>query len=149
MNRVSALTISVSGNLINDGAIRNAPPRLLAFKLNGKAKLPDTDLADIYPRPPLPRFPADVVARGRAALINNGCDYCHGGVELNAVGSVANLKKASAGTHAAFEAIVIGGERKSRGMPDFSYLDAATLRDIQAYVIDKAWDVYDAQGKRE
>jgi quinohemoprotein ethanol dehydrogenase len=146
-NGASGTTIAGAGTFLNNGAIRNAPSRLLAFELDGKAMLPATDLRDIYPKPPLPRFPADVAERGRKAFWSNGCDYCHGGEELNAVGSVPNLKKASAATHAAFEAIVIGGVLKPAGMPDFSYLDSATVKDIQAYIVNEAWDAYEAQTK--
>ena len=130
-------------------AIRNAPARLLAFKIDGKAALPITDLSDIYPRPPLPRFPPDVVERGRQALMVNACDYCHGGEHLNPTGSIKNLKKMSAETHAAFEAIVIGGERRALGMPDYSYLDPATLKDIQAFIINEAWNSYEASQQQK
>src|SRR5579859_3196486 len=130
-----------------DAAVRNAPARLLAFKIGGKANLPETNLADVYPRPPLQRFPKEVVERGRLAMMEAGCAYCHGGDNLDATGSVPNLKKEGAATHAAFKAIVIGGQRKALGMPDFSYLDPKVVDDIQAYIIDLAWDAYNKQEK--
>jgi PQQ-dependent dehydrogenase (methanol/ethanol family) len=144
-NGASALTDSVSAPFVNDGAIRNAPSRLLAFKLGGRVVLPPTDLADVYPRPPLPRFPSALAEQGRRALKENGCNFCHGGDSLDAVGSVPNLKKLNAATEAALARIVIGDALKAGGMPDFSYLDADTVKAIQAYVINQAWDAYDAQ----
>ncbi len=147
-NGASAETTSSGPPYVNDGKIRNAPSRLLAFKVGGHATLPPTNLDDVYPRPPLPRFPAELAAKGRQAMSENGCDFCHGGETLDAVGSVPNLKKSSAATHAAFARIVIGGERKPLGMPDFSYMDEATVKAIQAYAINLAWDAYEAQGAK-
>jgi quinohemoprotein ethanol dehydrogenase len=148
-NGASAETTSGGPPYVNNGAIRNAPSRLLAFKLGGAAVLPSTDLADIYPRPPLARFPADVAKRGREALAENGCDYCHGGEHLDAVGSVPNLKKLDAAAHEGFATIVIGGLLKPGGMPDYSNLSPDTLKLIEAYVINEAWVSYDAQLKSE
>ena len=89
------------GNLAATEATRQAPARLLAFKLGGSVKMPSLEPGKVFARPPLPRFPDDVVERGAHTLLAYACDFCHGGEKLQAnVGTVPDLRKASAATHA-------------------------------------------------
>ena len=54
-------------------------------------------------------------------------------------GAVPDLRRTAAATHANFEAIVLGGARQVLGMPSFAKdLNAAQVRLIQGYVVDKA-----------
>jgi len=134
------------GDVNTTEASRQAPSRLLAFKLDGKSTLPALGSADAFARPPLPRVVADVAAQGRHVMLGYGCDYCHGGEDLKApMGSVPDLRKSNAATHAALDKIVIGGAFKLRGMPNFTDMPEADLRMIQAYMLDRAWAAYDAQ----
>jgi mono/diheme cytochrome c family protein len=54
-------------------------------------------------------------------------------------GVIADLRKATAETHAGFGEIVLGGVREQKGMPGFAdVLSAEDARLIQAYVVSRA-----------
>ena len=54
---------------------------------------------------------------------------------------------ASAETHNTFAAIVLGGLRKDKGMPVFAgSIKADELPALEAYILQQAWQSYDAQG---
>lgn len=134
------------GNLAATEKTRQAPARLLAFKLGGSVQMPALEPGNVFARPPLPRFPDDVVKQGAHTLLAYACDFCHGGEKLQAnVGTVPDLRKSGAATHTALEAIVIGGAYKLRGMPQFADMPVSDLKLIQAFIIDRAWDAYDEQ----
>jgi quinohemoprotein ethanol dehydrogenase len=84
---------------------------------------------------------------GEAVYSLQGCDTCHGEHAVNgAHTSAPDLRKASATTYGSFEGIVRGGARKDRGMPMF--LEGVSHDDVEAikaYVLDRAWNAYDAQ----
>jgi quinohemoprotein ethanol dehydrogenase len=125
---------------------RHAPSRLLAYKLGGSLALPAFDPSNVFPQPPLPRVASDIAAKGRDTLLGYGCDFCHGGQDLQAPnGSAPDLRKANAATHAALDKIVVGGAYTIRGMPRFADMPEQDLRLIQAYMLDRAWAAYDAQ----
>jgi len=66
------------------------------------------------------------------------CFYCHG-VGVVSGSGVPDLRYATAETHHRFESIVLGGARKSRGMPSFNdALKPDQVRAIQAYVLSQA-----------
>jgi quinohemoprotein ethanol dehydrogenase len=134
------------GDLAATAATRQAPARLLAFKLGGSARLPALDASNAFAEPPLPRFPADVVKKGSQTMLAYACDFCHGGEKLQAnLGTVPDLRKATAATHVLLDKIVIGGAYKLRGMPQFADMPVDDLKLIQAFIIDRAWDAYDEQ----
>jgi quinohemoprotein ethanol dehydrogenase len=95
-------------------------PRLLVFKLGGKAKLPpmpaaSMEVPELTP-PPKPTASAEVVARGER-LYEENCALCHGGA---ARGGVKDLRHMMPQTHKDFLAIVIGGTRAKQGMASFA-----------------------------
>ena len=123
------------------------PARLLAFKLGGKVQLPKaTRFVEHFEKPPLPRFDPKLASVGRLLYPQRGCDLCHGENAIGGYGSVPDLRKASAETHELIGGIVIDGLKQDRGMPSFK--DAVTpeeLQTIQAFIINQAWDAYEAQ----
>lgn len=126
---------------------RASPSRLLAFKLGGSATLAKTT-ALVIPKPPLPRpDKPDLVNAGASLWETKGCVYCHGHDVASANGNVKDLRFASADTHAAFAAIVLGGLRKEQGMPMFPDITMDEVKALQAYVLDRAWDAYSPADK--
>lgn len=145
----SGMTIN-GGDLTTIERTRQAPARLVAFKLGGTKTLPPVDLASAFPEPPLPRPAADDARHGRAVLLTYGCDYCHGGEQLqNPRSSVPDLRKSNASVHSLLDKIVIGGALTTRGMPRFESMSDADLRLIQAYILDRAWAAHDQFARGE
>jgi PQQ-dependent dehydrogenase (methanol/ethanol family) len=120
------------------------PSRLLAFKLGGNVKLPATKPITVG-MPPRPKQPAELARRGAVLFEQSFCVDCHGYGAEAAGGSIPDLRNASAQTHDSFEAIVIGGLRKSKGMPQFPDLPLADVQAIHAYLINQAWSAFEAQ----
>jgi quinohemoprotein ethanol dehydrogenase len=134
------------GNMATTERTRQAPARLVAFKLGGTLALPEIDMSRAFPEPPLPRPAPEAAARGRETLMNYGCDYCHGGEDLELpAGSVPDLRKSNSNIHATLDKIVIGGALKSRGMPQFADMPDGDLKLIQAYMLDRAWTAHETQ----
>lgn len=117
------------------------PTRLLAFTLGGDAQLTTDDAVDT-PLPDQPKLVAsqEVIALG-AAVYDGACKYCHGS---NAVarfgGSVPDLRYADAKTHAQWDAIVIGGSRRTNGMPRME-LTAEQSAAVRSYVLSLSEEI--------
>src|SRR5258708_36562085 len=88
--------------------------------------------------------PAEVAKKGAVLFEQSFCVDCHGYGAEAAGGSIPDLRNASAQTHDSFEAIVIGGLRKSKGMPQFSDLPLADVQAIHAYLINQPWIALEA-----
>lgn len=127
----------------------DSPPRLHVFKLGGTATAPRPVAAAPIPMPPLPR-PDDALAeRGRYLFEAKGCDACHGARAQAVPGSVPDLRRSTAETHATLPAIVIGGSRSDKGMPSFAgNVSVDELKALQALMLRAAWDAYDAQSAK-
>ena len=125
------------GAVGNDSGLRLSPNgRLLVFKLGGEAKLPvlTTAAKELTPPPPVTGSPA-MLAKG-AELYASSCSTCHGDL---ARGGVKDLRMMSPDTHAAFQAIVTGGARKDKGMPNFgARLSTDDAEAIHQYLIQRA-----------
>ena len=124
------------------------PSRLFAFKLDGKAQLPPIpeQPVEVIPQPPLPRPDPKLAASGARVYGSNHCSLCHGGGAVGGIGSIPDLRKATAETHSLFAPIVLGGLRKDKGMPVFAgSINADQLAALQAYILGVAWKDYDAQ----
>jgi quinohemoprotein ethanol dehydrogenase len=121
------------------------PSRLLAFKLGGIDTMSTTSPPIVIPRPPLPPQSTDIAEKGKALYTANACDYCHGPGAERWTMSVPDLRRATAETHAEFLAIVIGGSRSAKGMPQFAAMTAEEGEAIHAFLINQAWSAYDAQ----
>ena len=122
---------------------RQAPSRILAFKLGGTQVLPPNPKLSPVPRPPLPRFDVALVAKGKGLFAAAGCDACHGMDMINAGGTPPDLHRTDESHHKLFTEIVRGGILNSTGMPRFSSLTDADLKALQAYIINNAWDAYE------
>ena len=118
-------------NVLTDG-------RILTYKLNGQAQLPQPEVTYLaVPTPPAMDYTAEQVERG-GAVFHTYCSVCHG-PGIGTSGTIANLMYANQATHDIWNAIVVDGAYRERGMPAFSHaLDAAGAQDIRAYVIDRA-----------
>jgi len=118
----------------------NGARRVLVFKLGGKSALPQ--VAASLPReftdlPPTTGAPADIEA-GKLAYHNN-CSVCHGASAVSQF-SIPDLRY-SAFTHdaAAWEGVVIDGERKEQGMVSFAqFLNSQESEQVRQYVLSVA-----------
>ncbi len=111
--------------------------RMLVYKLDGVAQLPESTARLPLPEPPPRRGTAESVEKG-GALYNEHCGRCHGAALLSG-GLVADLRWLSPEKHDAFKAIVLDGALSGIGMVAFGdVLDAADVEAIQDYVLDGA-----------
>jgi quinohemoprotein ethanol dehydrogenase len=122
----------------NYGPLKPGFGRILTFALGGHAKLTPTPYG--HSGPPVPAITLDTTAaaiREGDMLYRTYCRFCHGG---NAIaGPLPDLRYATADVHRQLESIVIGGSRKTLGMPSFGdKLNSSQLRAIQAYVLSRA-----------
>jgi quinohemoprotein ethanol dehydrogenase len=126
--------------------VRFGPARLLVFRLDARGvALPPLPPPTAVPPPPPLRATEDVVRRGRE-LFGQTCSRCHG---ENAVGGLKDLRFMTRETRAEFNAIVLGGVRKEKGMAGFSDLLSQQDADaINAYLVARAnedWQDYIAR----
>jgi PQQ-dependent dehydrogenase (methanol/ethanol family) len=141
-------TTSAVGFFKNVAGNPGGPPRLLAFKLNGNVALPLVQPpSDVIPEPPRPRPAHALALQGKAVYEANYCELCHGFRVIGGIGSVPDLRKASAKTHDMFMAIVLGGLLTDNGMPVFNEsITSEQALSLQAYILEQAWRAFDAQG---
>ncbi len=123
----------------NYAALFLGKPRLLVFKLGGKAQLPpppqESRAVTELLAPPKVTGSAEMVARGEA-LYGDNCALCHGG---SARGGVKDLRHMTPATHEEFLDIVIGGKREANGMASFAdLLSKEDAEAIHQYVISRA-----------
>jgi quinohemoprotein ethanol dehydrogenase len=124
--------------------VRFGPGRLMVFKLGaeGVTLPPMPPPSPISPPPPL-RAGEDMVRKGQK-LFGETCSRCHG---ENARGGVKDLRFMTPDAHAQFNAIVIDGIRKDKGMVGFA--DILTAQDtdaIHAYLIARANEDWKDEG---
>ncbi|HEU4428129.1 MAG TPA: PQQ-binding-like beta-propeller repeat protein [Myxococcota bacterium] len=118
--------------------------RLLAFKLDGTAAIPEDGSLTLVPEPSEPRMERALVARGRVLFEANECHACHG-LSGDAVhGAIPNLLTAPPPSFEAFQSIVQDGALAVRGMPQFPLADE-DVRALYAFVIESGWNAYEAQ----
>lgn len=123
----------------NYAALFLGKPRLLVFKLGGKASLPpppeESRAITELSAPPKVTASAEVVAKGEA-LYGTNCALCHG---VAARGGVKDLRHMTPETHQEFLDIVIGGKREANGMASFAdILSKEDAEAIHQYVIARA-----------
>ena len=114
----------------------NAPMRILAFKLGGRATLPaPTEHAIAV----LPEIAAseETLAEGKLQY-DNICRTCHG-FDVISGGMMPDLRFMSAETNQAFDEIVRGGSRAVQGMGSFADVLTREQSDaIHAYIVTEA-----------
>ena len=124
------------------------PTRLLAFSLDGAARLPVFEpVARELPDQPTLEASAETIARGKQ-LYGWECSYCHGNnAATRSGGTVPDLRYATAETHSAWAGIVVGGAKAMNGMPRFD-LDVDEAEAIRAYVLSESEKLRDRQSPR-
>ncbi len=129
----------ISGRLARSLNVANVS-RVLTFKLGGTETLPAlAELASTNPKQPPASAPAETVATGKK-LFHRFCFGCHGEAAISG-SSLPDLRYMTAGTHAQWIPIVLGGLRQARGMVGYAdYLSAEDADAIHAYVIKRAHD---------
>ena len=112
--------------------------RILAFTLEGEQSLPAVErVAVAIPEPPAGDTDAATRALGKD-LYHERCSVCHG---TGAVGGgvLPDLRYTSAETHAQWDAIVLGGLLRDKGMPAFAPIFSNADSDaIHAFVVERA-----------
>jgi quinohemoprotein ethanol dehydrogenase len=124
------------------------PPRLLAFKMGGKAPYPSPAQVSPTPPPPTPRPDPALARRGEGLFSAYQCEYCHGtdgGASVG--GGVANLNRTQVDLPI-FKGIVQGGDRKTNGMPQFHGMPDEDAKALYAYIINSAWDAHEGKTGR-
>ena len=118
------------GNVLSAG-------RILAFKIGGKAELPEPAVTHVnIPVPPDIEATDEEVARGEA-LYQAHCSRCHGSA-VNSAGAVPDLKYLPAASHGRWDLIVRQGVYATVGMPGFAdVLTEADAKAVHAYVISQ------------
>ena len=110
--------------------------RLLVFRLGGGAVPIPADLPALEPAPAPPAQYADatpaMIAAGGGLFAEN-CSICHSNQPR---APLPDLRRMSAGVHAGFAQIVLGGLLVPRGMPRWDdRLDAGQVKAIHAFLI--------------
>lgn len=111
--------------------------RILVFKLNGKAILPDNSKPVSAAVVPSGQWPPDVVAKGETLYGN--CVFCHGfGLSTNNM--MPDLRRSLVPSNrAAWEAIVLHGALEPRGMPNWGgKLSPEESEALRAFVASRA-----------
>jgi alcohol dehydrogenase (cytochrome c)/quinohemoprotein ethanol dehydrogenase len=114
-------------------------PRILVYKLGGKASLPDLPAAPpAVLNPPPETASAAVVASGKK-LFHTFCSNCHGDSATSS-GVIPDLRHSSViGDAKAMDVIVREGSLQANGMVAFKEeVSAQDLEKIRAYVIHRA-----------
>ena len=117
------------------------PTRLMAFSLEGKARLPAVTVATrTVPELPPPSASAETIAAGASAFAGH-CYGCHGKDAVGRPGgTVPDLRYSDATVHAAWAGIVIGGARQLGGMPRFE-ISAEEAEAIRQYVLSRSLEL--------
>jgi quinohemoprotein ethanol dehydrogenase len=119
--------------------------RIIALKLDGGAVPIPQEVSAVgpIPEPPVPNTAAaETIAQGQT-LFSRSCAICHANVDY---GMTPDLRRMDANTHASFNAIVLQGARRFRGMPQWDdVLDVAQSNAIHAFLVDLSWKAFEAQ----
>ena len=113
--------------------------RILAFTTGGEASLPTPTVSAPAPVPEPPDITADdaTLALGKDRYYKR-CVNCHG-MDVASGGVVPDLRYASHDTFATWDAIVLGGSLRDKGMPAFGGIFSKEDSDaVRAFVIDEA-----------
>jgi PQQ-dependent dehydrogenase (methanol/ethanol family) len=112
--------------------------RILAFKLGGKAELPEPKITPInIPSPPDLHSTPQQIAQGET-LYHTYCSVCHG-PGVTGSGVLPDLRYMAPTTHDAFDAIVRGGAFTGKGMVSFAgVLDENQAKAVHAYIVSQA-----------
>lgn len=117
------------GNVLQQG-------RILAFKLNGTARMPEPEITHVnIPEPPEFDSTDEEVFNGQQQYARF-CSICHG-AGVNSGSQIPDLKYLGESGFARFDSIVLGGVYESLGMPRFDHvLSRQDSKDVQAYIAE-------------
>jgi len=121
-------------------------PRLLAYTLGGSAPAPEWAPLPRFPKPDTPRPSSKQAAAGQEIFEIHACSSCHGG-EGESVGGTASDLRLRLPVPEVLDA-VLGGALAARGMPPYE-LSKEDREALHAYLVNKAWDAYEAQQRRD
>ncbi len=144
-NASAAITSSYVSRFAVTPAMRNSPSRLLAFKLDGTATVPQPPAFPPVPKPAVARPTGPLVAAGRAIFEQNACVDCHGLSGESSGGAVPDLRLRQPTSVAYLNSVVREGARVPLGMPKFDNLTSADVEAIYAFLLERAWDAYEAE----
>ena len=121
---------------------RDNEGRIIVLKLDGgTVPLPPLLIEKPFPTPPAHEGTRARIAAGEV-LYNRFCGRCH---ELGR-GLLPDLRTLSPGLHQAFYDIVLNGALAPMGMGRWDdVLSRADAESIHAYIVDQAWQAYNAQ----
>ena len=118
--------------------------RLLAFKIGGTAKIP-ADALELFKRPTAPRPTPELAHRGKLVYETSFCADCHGLAGETSGGTIPDLRRTSTQNPKRFEGVVVRGIMKDTGMPTFKDIAQEDVQAMQAFLINEAWNAYEAQ----
>jgi PQQ-dependent dehydrogenase (methanol/ethanol family) len=135
-----------SAGLFNSTPTTQGPPRLLAFRLGGEAKLtPKEGYGRVeLSKPWRPRQSPSLVNRGSQVFMENTCDLCHGVDAIQAGRDIPDLRASSADAFAMMREILDGAYRQG-GMPAFKHINDEDVVALKAYLTEQAWKGYERQ----
>jgi quinohemoprotein ethanol dehydrogenase len=129
-------------------ALSRTPPRLLAFKIGGKAKYPSLGKPEPTPVPPAPRFDKALVKRGEVVFHINSCAACHGAKGAAVGGRVPNLNRMPPADLAMLKTVVQEGALKASGMPQYKDMTDDDAKALFAYIIEEAWESHEEEKRK-
>jgi quinohemoprotein ethanol dehydrogenase len=119
------------------------PPRLLAFRLDGKAGYPPQATIESVAKPPVPKMDPNLAERGGIIADGYGCTICHGYGLVTPGGTVPDLRRSGAALNfATFRSIVQDGALVGAGMPRFTEMSDDQAKSIYAWIVDLSWALY-------
>ncbi|MET0282314.1 MAG: PQQ-dependent dehydrogenase, methanol/ethanol family [Steroidobacteraceae bacterium] len=130
----------VAGLAAENPPVRFGTARLLVYKLDAKGvELPPLPPPVDVPAPPPLRASEEQINRGRK-IFGETCSRCHGD---NAVGGLKDLRFMTPETRRDFNAIVLDGIRKEKGMLGFKdLLSQADVDAVNGYLVARANEDY-------
>jgi quinohemoprotein ethanol dehydrogenase len=120
--------------------------RVVTFVLDGAPNVPKPPVREIAPIPTPPaRYGSPELLTKGQDLFTEHCGRCHA---LGVPGVAPDLTRAPViDSEDAFEAVVLRGALIPAGMARFDdVLDGRDTRALRAYLVDQAWQAYEAQG---
>lgn len=120
---------------------RDNEGRIVAFRLDGGAiPQPPRRVATPFPEPPQHEGSPAQIAAGEV-LYNRFCGRCH----ILGPGILPDLRRLDATKHQLFYEIVLRGAFVPKGMGRWDdVLSRTDAESIHAYIVDQAWQAYDA-----
>jgi len=123
-------------------------PRLLAFRIGGKAKYPQLATVEPINRPEVPRQDVALATKGKIIYESYGCVDCHGMNADASGGRIPSLIRRPPADLAYLKAVVQDGalSKDGGGMPQFKDLTDAEAESLFAYFTNEAWDAHEKKG---